>query len=281
MWCVCEKQFMIMPDGKYCHQTKIDTAFCQAQCNHRSDTFTIQRTAYLKTILNDANLLLTPSTFQKEMYAYNLDHKEKLKVNRNGILFPSKEYSKKKNERVRFAYVGGNANHKGFQFLKDAFETIEDSNYELVLVDLERKLGHNSIFESDWDIKGTLTIVDGYENTQEGIDAFYSDIDVLLFPSQCKESFGLTVREVMVRDVWVISTDAGGVVEEIQEGQNGNLVAMNDSQMFQEKIVHFIENFDSFQAYSNPHKNKIRSYEEQTDELIGYYTDVLDTTCPK
>ena len=281
MWWVCEKQFMIMPDGKYCHQTKIDTAFCQAQCNHRSDTFTIQRTDYLKTILNDANLLLAPSVFQKEMYAYNLDNKEKLKVNRNGILFPSKAYAKKKNERVRFAYVGGNANHKGFQFLKDTFENIEHSNYELVLVDLERKLGHNSIFESDWNIKGTLTIVDGYENTQEGIDAFYSDIDVLLFPSQCKESFGLTVREVMVRDVWVISTDSGGVVEEIKEGENGNIVAMNDSQMFQDKIIHFIENFDSFKEYSNPYKDNIRAYDEQAYELITYYTDVLDATCLK
>jgi len=281
MWWVCEKQFMIMPNGKYCHQSKIDTAFCQAQCNHRSDTFTLQRTTYLKTILNDAALLLTPSIFQKKMYAYNLDHAERLSVNRNGIIFPSKNYTKKRNEKIRFAYVGGNANHKGYQFLKESFENIALNDYELVIVDLERKLGHNSIFESDWDIQGALKIVDGYDNTQEGIDAFYSDIDVLLFPSQCKESFGLTVREVMVRDVWVISTDAGGVVEEIKEGENGNIVAMNDSQMFQDKIIHCIENFDTFQNYSNPYKNDIRSYDEQTEELIGCYTNVLDNVCPR
>lgn len=279
MWWVCEKQFMIMPNGKYCHQTKIDTSFCQANCNPKSDTFTLQRTAYLKEILNHANLLLAPSKFQKELYAYNIDHTEKLAVNRNGILFPSKNYTKKRNERVKFAYVGGNANHKGYQFLKNIFECLTQNDYELVIIDINRKLGHNSMFESDWNIQGTLTIADGYENTQEGLDAFYSDIDVLLFPSQCKESFGLTVREVMVRDVWVISTDAGGVTEEIIEGENGNIVAMNDNQMFQDKIVHFIEHFSSFKHYSNPHKKNIRSYDTQADELIEYYNTILDVSC--
>jgi len=278
MWWVCEKQFMIMPNGKYCHQTTIDTSFCRVHCNHRSDTFTLERTAYLKNILNDAAMLLAPSGFQKEMYQYNIEKKEKLAVNKNGITLASKAYQKKKNKITRLAYVGGNSNHKGYQFIKDEFENLALSNYELIIVDLNRKLGHNSMFESDWDIEGTLTISDGYENTQEGMDTFYSDIDVLLFPSQCKESFGLTVREAMARDVWVISTDAGGVVEEIKEGENGNILAMNDNQGFKEQISHFIQNFDTLKTYTNPHKNQIRSYDEQADELANYYTNVWDTS---
>jgi len=277
MWWVCEKQFMIMPNGKYCHQTTIDTTFCQANCNHRSDTFTTQRTTYLKEILENASLLLTPSSFQKEMYAYNITHKEKLAVNKNGILFPSDSYQKHKNDIVRFAFVGGNANHKGYQFLKNAVESLEDENYELIILDLNRKLGHNSMFESDWNIKGKLTIADGYTNTQEGMDNFYNNIDVLLFPSQCKESFGLTIREAMVRDVWVISTDAGGVVEDIREGENGNVVQMNDSQSFKENISYYIQNFQTFKNYNNPHKNDIRSYATQADELTQYYNTILDT----
>ncbi len=279
MWWICERQFMLMPDGNYCHQTTIDPAYCQAHCSHKSDTFTQARTDYLKQILQEADLLLTPSRFQYHMYSNNLNKGAKLNINRNGIVFPASNYTKKEHQIVTFAYVGGNANHKGFHFLKEIFEQITHTDYELVVVDLERKLGHNSIFASDWHIGGNLRIVDGYENTQEGMDAFYSDIDVLLFPSQCKESFGLTVREAMARDVWVISTDAGGVTEEIVEGENGNIVAMHDKLMFQQHIERYIENYDTLKQYQNPHKHKIRTFDEQTAELLDYYHEIWNRQC--
>jgi glycosyltransferase involved in cell wall biosynthesis len=59
------------------------------------------------------------------------------------------------------------------------------------------------------------------------MDDFFSSIDVLLFPSQWKESFGLTVREAISRGVWVIVTDAGGIVEDCIEGVNSNIVPMD------------------------------------------------------
>lgn len=276
MWWVCEKQFMIMPDGKYCHQTKIDTSFCQAHCNYKDDTFTTTRTQYLKNILENADMLLTPSEFQKEMYTYNIQNKEKLHVNKNGIILPSKNYTKKRNNHIRFAFVGGNANHKGYAFIKQIFESIESSNYELVITDINRKLGYDSMFESDWDIKGTLNIVDGYNNTQEGLDDFFCDIDVLLFPSQCKESFGLTVREALVRDVWIISTNAGGVEEDIIEGENGNIIDMQDSSAFKQTVEHTIAVFNPEQNYENTHKDEIRTYDTQAKELMAYYQEILD-----
>ena len=276
MWWVCEKQFMIMPNGKYCHQSKIDTSFCQAHCNYKDDAFTATRTQYLKGILENADMLLTPSEFQKEMYAYNIQNKEKLHVNKNGIIFPSDDYTKKQNKQVRFAFVGGNADHKGYGYIKHIFENLERTEYELVIVDINRKLGYDSMFDSDWNIKGTLSIVDGYSNTQEGLDSFFADIDVLLFPSQCKESFGLTVREALVRDVWVLSTNAGGVEEDIIEGENGNIIDMQDSNAFKHAIEHTIDTFTPEQSYENTHKNEIRTYDTQAKELMAYYQEILD-----
>ncbi len=52
---------------------------------------------------------------------------------------------------------------------------------------------------------------------------------MLLFPTQWK-SFGLTVREALIRDVWVIATDAGGVVEDIVDGKNGNIIPFDDGE---------------------------------------------------
>ncbi|VAY87968.1 Possible glycosyltransferase [hydrothermal vent metagenome] len=274
MWWLCEKQFMVMPNNKYCNQTKIDINYCINHCSHNAEV-TNKRNDYLKPILNNAALLLTPSKFQADMYSYNGIAVNNIRVNKNGIQFPSKRFKKTKSNKVRFAYLGGNAVHKGYNFIKDIFESIEESNYELILVDLHRKLGRNSIFESDWNIKGQLSIVDGYEYGQKGLDSFFKDIDVLLFPSQGKESFGLTVREALVRDVWVITTDAGGVTEDIVDGENGNIVSMNDKEEFREKIKFSISHSLFYNDYKNPYKGQITSFSKQAAELIMYYKGII------
>ena len=77
-------------------------------------------------------------------------------------------------------------------------------------------------FDSDFDGVERFRIEPAY--SQDTIDHFFSEIDVLLFPTQWKESFGLTVREAVLRDVWVIATDAGGVSEDIIDGENGTII---------------------------------------------------------
>ncbi len=272
MWWLCEKQFMVKPDNTYCYQKEIDTDYCITQCTYNEER-TKERTAYLRPILDNATLLLTPSAFQAQMYGYNGLDTKKIKVNKNAIIFPSTSYKKSQSDKVRFAYLGGNAVHKGYTFLKEVFESIDSPSYELILIDLHIKLGHNSIIASDWDIKGTLTLSDGYEYSQKGLDDFFSNVDVLLFPSQWKESFGLTIREALVRDVWVISTDAGGVIEDIIEMENGNIVPIGDSLGFKTHINESISNASKLQNYSNPHKDVIRAYDAQVEELLGYYAD--------
>jgi len=64
-------------------------------------------------------------------------------------------------------------------------------------------------------VRGKLSIVPAY--TQDGMDDFFAGIDVLLFPSQWKKSFGLTVRVALARDVWVIATEGGGPAEAIMD----------------------------------------------------------------
>jgi len=275
MWWVCARQFMIMPNGTFCGQTRIDTSYCQTHCAQDKGEDISSRTRYLSRFLNRADMLLAPSRYQKEMYAQNIDTPERLHVNKNGILLPAKDFAKQRNARIRFAYVGGNAVHKGYHFLKEIFTELDEEDYTLVVVDLGQKLGYPTIFASDWNIRGELVISEGYDNSVEGLDNFYKDIDVLLFPSQCKESFGLTVREAMARDVWVISTDAGGVVEDIDDGVNGDIVAMHDKQGFKEKIRERIRRFSPDTPYTNPHKEKIRDFDEQARELEAYYRRIL------
>ncbi len=276
MWWLCERQFMVMEDGRYCAQEQVSLDYCLAHCSKNYE-FTKTRDAYLQALLEKADLLLAPSKFHLRMSKTDKVDESKFAVNKNGILFPSKEFSKTKSttSKVRFAYLGGNAVHKGYHWLKEVFESIEDENYVLTLVDLHKKLGSTSIEAEDWDIRGELVISDGYEYSQKGLDDFFSQVDVLLFPSQWKESFGLTIREALVRDVWVITTDAGGVVEDIVEAANGNIIEMHDKSKFKKCILDAIKNPQLYVNYKNPHKDKITSYVEQGRELLTYYKRVL------
>ena len=96
--------------------------------------------------------------------------------------------------------------------------------------------------------------------TQNNIDAFFADIDVLLFPSQWKESYGLTVREALVRDVWVIATDCGAAAEEIVEGVNGNVVPLGDEPgPLAKAITDVLDRADTIRSHVNPLKNFLRN----------------------
>ena len=100
------------------------------------------------------------------------------------------------------------------------------TNYELKVVDAAKNSGGTWTFH-DWVIPGKMTVAPPY--TRRTMDEFFGGLDVLLFPSQWKESFGLTVREAFARDVWVIATDAGGVVEDCVHGTNATVIPMDGS----------------------------------------------------
>ena len=103
------------------------------------------------------------------------------------------------------------------------------------------------------------------------MDDFFSGIDVLLFPSQWKESFGLTVREALARDVWVIATDCGAPVENTEHGVNGHIIPFDSgASVLADAIIEAIGK--PWQDYENSRKHELRSFAEQSAELHRLFT---------
>ncbi len=269
-WWLCERQFMVNSKGEYCGQTQVDPRVCASTCTSDS-SHTFSRFYYLRDVLNQAELLLCPSSFQRELYISNGFDATKVVVNKNGILPVGDEWGRAESRKLRMLYLGGNAPHKGYAWLKEIFESIDLSGFSLHLADIQRTIGKPSIYETDWNIKGDLIVSHGFDS--QGIDEFFSNIDVLLLPSQCKESFGLTVREALIRDVWVITTDSGGASEDIVEGVNGNVVAMGDQHGFRTAVI---EKIKMGGGTSNPYKDHIRLYDVQADELSAFYDKAIE-----
>lgn len=63
----------------------------------------------------------------------------------------------------------------------------------------------------------------------EEVDDVYDQMDILLVPSNVRESFSLAAREAMVRGVPVICSDSGGPEEVVQDGVNGLVCRIGDA----------------------------------------------------
>ncbi|MCP3138246.1 class I SAM-dependent methyltransferase [Pyxidicoccus xibeiensis] len=274
-WWLCERQFMVRGDNQACHQKTIDLRVC-SKCVPDL-RFTFKRTFALRKVLDGAALLFAPSEFQRQLYIANGVAPERIVVNTNGVLLPERPRAPRpEGAPVRFAYLGGNAVHKGYSWLKDVFETLPEDNYVLKMTDIMLRMGRTSIDAKDWKLKGRVEVVPPYD--QERMDDFFDGVDVLLLPSQCKESFGLSVREALARDVWVITTAAGGVVEAIVEGVNGNVVEMSDVEGFRRAVRELLAHPERLAHYRNPKREAVRDYVAQGAELRGLLAGVVAPT---
>lgn len=272
-WWVCGKQFMINREKKYCNQKKIDLRICDSCVDDA--TLNRYRQAKLHLTLNNADLLLTPSQFFANFYIKNGFPADKVLVNKNGISRPGIKRKFRRKGPLKFGYVGGNTEVKGVDLVKQSFLDLHEENIKLIIVDNTINLGYHSYDEHFFEGVTDIEIVPAY--TQETIDSFFSRIDVLLFPTQCKESFGLTVREATARNVWVITTDAGGVVEDLSQGGNGFIIPFDDKgKAFTRAIKDTIQYYQKFPvgAEINLQKNQITWFEDQATELTKVYERV-------
>lgn len=264
-WWICERQFMVTGEDRYCFQEVIDLSVC-AKCVEDA-SFNKARDARLRGLLGKADNLLAPSQFFRDLYIKNGFAPDKVIVHKNGVRSPV-SVVKQPRKSIVFGYVGGNTPIKGYDLILEAFRHLSANDVELRLVDNTLNLGFSSMAVKADNFDIDVNVVPPY--TQDSIDEFFQGIDVLLFPTQWKESFGLTVREALIRDVWVISSDAGGAVEEIVDGENGFVIPISrDYRHLQRAVERTITRFREDRLFVNPYKAHIRSFDEQADELLG------------
>lgn len=272
-WWLCDRQFMIDSRGHYCFQQRISLDRCRYCVNDIRESTT--RFEYLLKQLHKADLLLFPSSFQRQLYVSNGLPEERCIVNKNGVRPPTGAYRRRQaGGNPVFGFIGGPGALKGGDLIVSALRELGRPSARLRVVDAAQNVGATWQNSDYWDVPGMVEHVPAYR--QDTIDEFFSSIDVLLFPSQVKESFGLTVREALLRDVWVVATDAGGVAEDMRDGENATLIPMNgDSRPLVQAMAALMERND-WPNYRNPHKATITTLDEQAAELSTLLARAID-----
>lgn len=266
-WWLYDHQFILSYDNKHKTRGIFNHALSNSSPDEHSNSYYVMKK---RKALLLASKILTPSVFTEGLYKN--EGFAKARLNKNGVNLPKAEIKRMAPSIVRFGYVGGNTDIKGFHLIKSAFKSIPAESAQITIVDNTLNLGYASFNNHDLVNFKNHKVIPAF--TQETMDDFYDGIDVLLYPTQSKESFGLTVREALIRNVWVITSDAGGAPEDIMPGQNGLIIPFdNDAENLKKAILETIEHFKLMpkdESVLLPHSH-IRSFDEQYEELADIY----------
>ncbi|KIN65799.1 Glycosyl transferase family protein [Sulfitobacter noctilucae] len=270
-WWICERQFMIRFDEKYCGQNpvKID------KCKGCVDNFWAAKVRFnhLQETSAKAALITYPSAFARDLSEASGFAPGRGVVWQNGVKLPDDDFFAKQSKRrladrqITFGYVGGPAAIKGWPIIKQAFSGIKTDAFRGLIVD-------GSLDHSWWQEKDLRALPGDWRIhprfTQENMDEFYAEIDVLLFMSQWKETFGLAIREALARGITVVQTDSGGTVE--HEGvMPADLIPIGGSpDILRRRIARLLqENQRKTQPIS------VTSFDDQARAFAGLVKDVF------
>lgn len=223
-WWICERQFMIRPDGTYCGQSPVRLEACRGCAADLGAART--RSDHLKFMGGLANRVTYPSQFALDLVSSSGFAPGRGVVLENGVRQPGPDFAqaqsarRSSDPRLTFGFVGGPSQIKGWPTIRAAFQMLRREDYRVLLVDGSTDgswwtPAHTKALNGDWHVYPRFE--------QSAMDAFYAEIDVLLFMSQWKETFGLAIREALARGISVIQTDSGGTVEH-RAAASGDLI---------------------------------------------------------
>lgn len=213
-WWICERQFMQRIDQRYCGQNPVRIEACKGCATDYSAAKV--RHAHLAGIGAQAAVVTYPSHFARDLSEASGFAQGKGAVWENGVHLPSHGFfeaqtaRRQADSRLAFGYLGGPSQIKGWPQIKQAFQDIGRDNFKVHVVE-------GSLDGSWWQgvnldgLQGEWLVHPRFVQAQ--MDEFYAGIDVLLFMSQWKETYGLAIREALARGIRVIQTDSGGTVE--------------------------------------------------------------------
>jgi glycosyltransferase involved in cell wall biosynthesis len=101
-----------------------------------------------------------------------------------------------------------------------------------------------------------------------------SDVHVT---ASTKETRGLTILEAFAAGIPVLAPNAGGVVENIQDGWNGFLFEPNDTRDFGQKLLQLVQNRDLRQEMGHNAKSCVAQYswDETVKNLVEIWTELI------
>lgn len=200
----------------------------------------LDRKRVLRPLLEQADAVVTPSRVFQEIYQ-EVGFK-RVRTIPNGLPKLSlKPRHPSPSGRVRIGHIGDMSPHKGFDLLEAALRQNRFENIELV------GISHASDAHSETrDVWGATPVLLKGKVAQEFVGDLYAELDVLVAPSACVESFGLVTREANAAGLWVIASDRGAIGEDVRPGVDGFVIDVSSPKALVDVLTLINENPGEF-----------------------------------
>jgi len=272
-WYLCRRGQLITPDLHRCET--IDFKECERCFIKHEEPEKLKkvskRWSHMMNLLNQADLLISPSRFLRKVYIRNGISPERIIYSDNGInKKPFRFLKKNRSRKTRFGFLGTFIETKGVEILIDAFKRLGDPKTQLDLYGFFPPTAQDykkKIIEKIRDQKN-ITFHGKYH--PRDIAKILSNIDCLVVPSLWYENSPLTIHESYLAKTPVIASDLGGMSEYVKDKKTGFLFKPGDEEDLAKKMDGFIRNKDKIRFDFNT--IKIKSIQEDAKELIRIYT---------
>lgn len=212
------------------------------------------------------------SSVAKEQFEKFIDVSGKIvSISHQDILDCRPGYSTKKRNTsvVKLGYLGPMDIYKGFYFLKDALDSLRVNGYT------NWHVGVYGDYVDDPDTYNPeyFTFYGRYNYSQ--LKDIFNEVDLLIIPSVCKETFGFIGLEAQSYGVPVMVSENVGFKDLIQDGETG-FIYKADKHDFISKLSMILDN-NSLLDYVNENLRKMdffHSMEQHTKEITSLYQEV-------
>lgn len=213
--------------------------------------------------------IISPSHFLKSFYVEKTGIiPSNIKVIPHGIIpFDIKKRVKSKKNPIYFGFIGVPDKHKGSHLLLEVFNKISPDDGKLV------------IWGRGWEkiskqINSSKNIIIKGEYSPENIGEVYSSFDILIIPSIWGETFSFVAHEAFSAKIPVIAANIGVFNEIIQDGKNGLLFKVNNTNSLYNCIMKIIKEPSLINKFSENIK-KPKTWNEYVKELSYLYNEIL------
>lgn len=219
---VCPKINLINSKGKLCRGPQ-NGENCFYDCPDIDNQLILKRLAQTKKYLENSNKIIFPSNFHYEIFKNEFDFIEKnSQTISHGINYP--KYKKNirkyvKNSKLVFGFCGTLTKIKGVHILISAFRQIKNKNIKLIIYGQKKDANYyNKLKElKDGDERIVFCGTYDFQNVNQVLD----EIDVIVIPSICYESFSFILHESLINNIPVIASELGIMKEKIANDSYG------------------------------------------------------------
>ncbi|MBD3272847.1 glycosyltransferase [Candidatus Dependentiae bacterium] len=225
---------------------------------------------------NVADYIMTCSNFTyKSFLKHGISANKMLKVPYGVNLDIFGKKSKKSDGKFRVICVGLMCLRKGIPYLLKAWKKLNlpENKSELLLVgNVQKDLKY---FLKNFDLPGNVVFY-GSTNRKSLAD-LYIKSDIFVLPS-IEEGLSMTIAEAMASGLPIICTTNTGGEELIEEGKQGFILPIRDSEFLAEKILWFYENKSFIQEMGMSAKKKIKnfSWDVYGQKIFDTYKKIIE-----